>query len=150
MRVTIAMAVLGLVASACGDDRDPQGARQLWDRIQSERYETWARAPSYESIKPSFTSHADKVEIFLNAPMDDVARRGAGERQWPVGSLVVKRGYSYRGALVLVAAMEKRADGWFFAEYDPDGASVYSGRPSLCVDCHARAADSIWSVELPR
>jgi hypothetical protein len=149
MRLLPFMAVL-VTFAGCGDDRDPGGAKLLWDRIQSERYQTWARAPNYDTVKPSFTVHADEVEILLNATMDDVARRGTAAKQWPVGSVVVKRGYSQGGSLVLVAAMEKRADGWFFAEYDPDGASVYSGRPSLCVDCHARAADSIWSVELPR
>ena len=46
--------------------------------------------------------------------------------------------------------MEKRADGsWFWAEYTADGDSLYSGRPDICVGCHALGDDFIRAFDLP-
>ena len=47
--------------------------------------------------------------------------------------------------------MEKQEGEWFFAEYLdlPSSYSKFSGRPSVCVDCHARGADSVHAFSLP-
>ena len=67
----------------------------------------------------------------------------------------MKEGFSSvtGGSRKSVAIMEKRADGWFWAEYDDGGTSTYSGHPSVCVDCHAHRtsySDWVYSFELPR
>ncbi len=51
--------------------------------------------------------------------------------------------------LELVAAMEKRDDGWFWVEWDGSGESVYSGKPDVCIDCHASGSDGIRAFSLP-
>jgi hypothetical protein len=147
------LAVATLGAAACKDNQDEAGARALWSRINGERYQEWRRAPNYETRRPSFTAHADAVEIFANPDLARVLdeRKSPPITEWPVGSLVVKRGYrGSDGDLQLVAVMEKRADGWWYYEYDGEGSPLFSGRPSLCVDCHAKGADKIWSFGFPR
>ena len=146
-RTALATAVLSLAFAGCGDDQDPTGAQLLWDRIAVENYQSWERAPKYETRKPSFTSHSESVEIFMNPILaKSVAERPV--KEWPVGSLVVKRGYTIRGNLTLVAAMEKRADAWYFYEYGADGDATFSGRPKLCIDCHKSGADFVWALSL--
>jgi len=46
--------------------------------------------------------------------------------------------------------MEKRRDGWFWAEFDDDGEPKFSGRPSKCTDCHASGSDFVRAFSLPR
>jgi hypothetical protein len=150
-------ATLALSALACGQDDDPEGARVLWEKINAgPGFRSWPRAPGYATRRPSFTAHKDAVEIFVSA---EIARTLQPEappaelpRQWPLGSVIVKEGYS-GGSRKIVAAMEKRADGWFWAEYDDGGGSLFSGRPSGCVDCHGHResySDWVYAFELPR
>jgi hypothetical protein len=149
----ITYVALALATLSCTDNQDEPGARELWARLQGARYESWPRPPNYEGgPKPSFTAHADKVEIYLNPEIAKALaeRKPLPNNEWPRGSLVVKRGYTTGGKLVLVAAMDKRQDGWFFYEYDSDGKPIFSGRPKLCVDCHEKGADKIWSFGFPR
>jgi hypothetical protein len=155
----VAIVSVATFASACGQDDDPDGARVLWDKVNAgPGFRAWQRAPGYATRKPSFTSHAKAVEIFVSPEVSTslapppTARAVAA---WPVGSIVVKEGFSSvnGGARKLVAVMEKRADGWFWAEYDDEGESTYSGRPSVCVDCHSHRksfSDWVYSFELPR
>jgi hypothetical protein len=49
--------------------------------------------------------------------MDDVIRSMKPTKEWPLNSLVVKDGYGEGGGLQLVAVMEKRGDGWYWAEF---------------------------------
>ena len=143
---------LALLASGCTDNQDEDGAKKLWAGLEGAHYETWARPPNYEGPKASFTAHAERVEIFLNASLakavDD--RKPLPNDEWPQGSLVVKRGYTSKGKLLLVAAMEKRPDGWAYYEFDCDGKPLFSGHPKICLDCHAKGADKIWSFGFPR
>ena len=53
----ILCAVLG--AASCGEDQDPEGARELWDRIHAEGYRSFARAPRYEMRRTTMAPHAD-------------------------------------------------------------------------------------------
>src|SRR5262245_36675306 len=114
------------VLAGCGDDQDPEGARMLWERIHEEDYQSWQRAPGYESRVQSNAPHGDEVEIFLNPVIADVVFGTMAASEWPVGSLIVKNGYE--GELSLVAVMEKRDSGWYWAEYDADadGEATYS------------------------
>lgn len=143
----VSTALLGTLA-ACGDDQDPAGARQLWGRIHEQAYQGWDRAPGYESRRKSDAPHGDAVDIYVNATIAD-ALAGGAIAAWPVGSLIVKDGFD-DGDPHLVAAMEKRDDGWFWAEWSPDGEASYSGRPEVCTDCHASGADQVRAFGLPR
>ena len=143
--------------AACGQDDDPEGARVLFEKVNAGAgFKSWRRAPGYPTRKPSFTAHANAVEIFVNKEISDVLETGhpapTPVTEWPVGSIVVKEGYS-GDSRRLVAIMEKRTDGWFWAEYDDSGTSKYSGRPAVCIDCHDNRksySDWVYSFELPR
>ena len=52
--------------------------------------------------------------------------------------------------LDIVAAMEKREGTWFWAEWDADGESIYSGDPDTCTGCHQSGADMVRAFGLPR
>ena len=150
LRIGLAAILVG--ALACGQDDDPQGARVLFEKVSAgPGFQSWRRAPGYPTRKPSFTSHSNAVEIFVN---DEIAKVLDAKRvlEWPVGSIVVKEGFS-GSSRKLVAIMEKRSDGWFWAEYKDDGSPLFSGRPSVCIDCHDNRkdySDWVYSLELPR
>jgi hypothetical protein len=156
MRTFVAFVALLLTAS-CGDNQDPEGARKLWDEINTGGgFRSWRRAPKYPGRTPSFTAHADEVEIFVNGTISD-ALDGKNQPlagKWPPGSTIVKEGYSQGGKRALVAAMQKRADGtWFWAEYDDSGDARYSGAPKICTDCHGHRSSStdwVYTVDFPR
>ncbi|HSO33323.1 MAG TPA: hypothetical protein VLT33_12405 [Labilithrix sp.] len=153
MRPTpVAVAVLVAAALACGQDDDPEGARVLWEKVNAgPGFQSWQRAPGFPTRKPSFTAHANAVEIFVSPEVGGVLGTKL-VTEWPVGSIVVKEGYS-GSSRRLVAIMEKRSDGWFWAEYDGGGTVKYSGRPAICIDCHDNRksySDWVYSFELPR
>lgn len=151
----VALTAVALVVAACRQDDDPEGARVLWEKINAgPGFRSWERAPGFPTRKPSFTAHANEVEIFVNGEIASAlsAPRSAAITEWPVGSVIVKEGFS-GDSRKLVAVMEKRADGWFWAEYDDGGDSLYSGRPSVCTDCHDNRkgySDWVYAFELPR
>ena len=64
------------------------------------------------------------------------------------GALIVKDGYD-KGALTLLAIMEKREDGWFWAEYQEDGEVEESGSPRNCIKCHDAGDDYVRAFKLP-
>jgi hypothetical protein len=144
------LAALASVGIACGDDQDPEGAVDLLERLRAADYQGWQRAPGYPDRRVSSAPHGDQVEIFVN---DVVAQALAGGQEldaWPLGSIIAKDGYDDDGTLVLIAAMEKLEDGWYWAEWDADtDESIYSGKPSTCIDCHASGADEVRAFDLP-
>ncbi|MRG96415.1 hypothetical protein [Polyangium spumosum] len=144
-----AMALFAAAAPGCRQDDDPAGADELWTRIQDAKYRAWERAPGYESRKASSAPHGDQVEIFVNDVVAG-ALDGPAITAWPEGSIVVKDGFDDDGSPHIVAAMEKRGGAWFYAEWDPDGESLYSGAPSICTDCHAAGADMIRAFGFPK
>lgn len=146
-----------VAAVACGDDQSPAAARALWDEIHAEGgFRAWRRAPGYLTRQPSFTAHSNAVDIFVNAPVAQTLESSERADEWPVGSIVVKegfRGLEPSAARAIVAVMKKQPDGWFWAEYDGEGETLFSGRPKVCVDCHdnrATYSDWVYSFELPR
>ena len=93
-----------------------------------------------------------KVDVSADITGALATPRTTALTEWPVGSVIVKEGFS-GDSRKLVAVMEKRADGWFWAEYDDGGDSKYSGRPSVCTDCHDNRkgySDWVYAFELPR
>jgi hypothetical protein len=133
---------------ACGDNQDDAGARSLLQKVRAAQYRTWDRAPGYETRQPSDTAHSDAVDIYVNDRIVEVLAVGEPTAAWPVGATVVKEGFS-GSDLALIAIIEKRADGWFWAEFDDDGDADYSGRPDLCLDCHRRGSDFVRAFALP-
>ena len=137
---------LAAIGLGCGDDQDPVGAQELWERVHAENYRSWQRAPGFEVRRDSSAPHGGASEIFLNPTMADAV--AAGATTFPVGSLIVKDGY---GGLEsdathkLVAAMEKREAGWYWAEWDSGstGEAIYSGSPSICTGCHESGRDFV-------
>ena len=144
----IVLFAVSVLSAACGDDQDPGGAAELWNRIHSENYRSWMRAPGFDQRRPSNAAHGDAVDIYINSVVVE-ALAGAPQALWPKGSLIVKDGFD-GGDFDLVAAMEKRDDGWFWAEWDSEGDSKYSGRPSTCTDCHASGSDFVRAFALPK
>jgi len=151
VRRAAASALAAVVLASCGDDQDPARATELWDRVHREGYRGWARPPAYPGKAASNTAHGDQVEIFVNEPLGK-AMRGPHVAAWPDGSIVVKDIASRRSPSA-VAIAEKKGGDWFWAEYDASGDPVWSGKPAICVDCHApraRYSDWLYSAELPR
>lgn len=140
----------GLGAASCTDDQDPAGASELLSRVRGEGYRAWARPPGWEVRRPTSAPHAEDVDLYVNAILGEAIDAGAPLAEWPVGSIVAKDGFE-DDELCIIALMEKREDGWFFAEYDSDGDSFYSGAPDICTGCHTRyPSDRIRAFPLPR
>jgi hypothetical protein len=151
-RVLVVASVLAL--AACGQNDDPAGATDLYDRIhQGAGYRAWQRAPQFPYRKPSFTDHSDAVEIFVDPNMQKALAGPEPVTRWPVGSIIVKESYA-DSTRVALAVMEKKSDGsWFWAEYNADGKALYSGKPEECIDCHNNRqgySDWVYGIELPR
>jgi hypothetical protein len=145
----IALAAVCLAAgSACTDDQDPRGAAELYERLQAEGYRDWARAPGYEARRSSSAPHGNEVDIFMNDVVAAALSEGAPIEAWPEGSLIVKDGWD-GDELDLVAAMEKRDGRWYWAEWDGEGSSLFSGEPEVCIDCHASGDDYVRAFGFP-
>jgi hypothetical protein len=134
--------------TACGDNQDDAGARRLLAEVRDERYRTWERAPGWSSRKPTSAPHAEEVDIYVNQIISDILAIGEPTARFPEGSIIVKDGFD-DGDLELIAIMQKRGDGWFWAEYDDDGDPDYSGRPDVCIDCHRDGSDYVRAFRLP-
>lgn len=128
--------VLLWVLTGCGSNLDAPAAAELLAEVQAFQYQTqFARAPGYETRKAAVGPHGSEVDIFVNATLQ-AASQQTGLGEWPDGSLVVKDAYS-GSSLAHVAIMKKTAGRWFFAEYSPSGAVLFSGRPTACTGCHS-------------
>jgi hypothetical protein len=136
------------ITGGCGDNQDPEGAKQLWQQIHALQYRTWQRAPGYEGRRDTGAPHGHQVEIYVNDVVAEALSAGEPLRLWPQGSLIVKDGWD-GSELELVAVMDKRADGWFWAEYDGEGDADYSGRPEACTECHDGGDDYVRAFPLP-
>jgi len=146
MRWTCLLFMLASVAAACRN-QDEAGAEALWAELQDADYRGWARAPGFPGLEPSATAHGDQVEIFINDTVVEALTR-TGLKTWPEGSLIVKDGFK-AGKPYIVAAMERREDGWFWAEWDPNGKVLFSGEPRVCTKCHASGDDAVRAFPLP-
>jgi len=147
-RPPLTLLLLSLLVAACGDNQDEEGALALLDRVKADNYRSWERAPGYETRRASHSPHSDQVDIYVNDQIAEVLALGDPQTAWPEGSVIVKDGFS-GSDLELIAVMEKRADGWYWAEYDADGDPSYSGHPELCTDCHRSGSDYVRAFALP-
>ncbi len=142
----LAIILSGIVAG-CGN-QNPGDARDLLHTVQAADYRSWDRAPGYETRQPSNAPHSSNVDIYLDDLMAAAVSSDTALESWPVGSVVVKDGFK-NDELRLIAMMEKRDSGWFFAEFDGDGDVLYSGSPRVCTKCHGSANDRILAFSLP-
>ena len=150
-RAALTCALLGSLLIGCGDNQEPEEAVVLWNRIQSEDYRSFERAPGFEMRQPSNTAHSDAVDIYVNSVLTDALASGETLSEWPVGSLIVKDGFNNDGELDLVAVMDKRDTGWFWAEYTEfeTGDALFSGSPGICTGCHESGADFVRAFGFP-
>jgi hypothetical protein len=139
---------LAAMLAGCGDNQDDAGARDLLARVRSENYPGWSRAPGWETRRATSAPHADLVDIYVNEMLLEAYDAAGSLDAWPLGSIIVKDGWS-GSDLELIAIMEKRTNGWFWAEYDSDGDPIYSGQPELCIDCHRSGSDHVRAFVLP-
>jgi hypothetical protein len=139
---------LALTATACGDNQDDAGARDLLSRVKADQYRTWDRAPGWASRRASSAPHSDDVDIYVNDIVAEVLAIAEPAETWPEGSIIVKDGFD-GSDLEIIAVMEKRSDGWFWAEYDSEGDPDYSGHPDICIDCHKSGSDGVRAFGLP-
>jgi hypothetical protein len=102
----------------------------------------------WPSRRASGAPHSDDVDIYVNDIVAEVLAIAEPTERWPEGSIIVKDGFD-GGDLEIIAVMEKRSDGWFWAEYDSEGEPDYSGRPDICIDCHASGSDGVRAFRLP-
>ncbi|MBX3231114.1 MAG: cytochrome P460 family protein [Labilithrix sp.] len=148
------VAIAALALGGCGQNDDPAGADDLYARVTSGAgFRSWRRAPAFPERRPSFTSHSDAVDVFVDPNMSAALDGPDIVRSWPAGSIVVKESFS-SDTTTLIAAMEKKPDGsWFWAEWDASGKVLFSGKPKVCVECHdnrARYSDWVYSIEFPK
>jgi hypothetical protein len=132
----------------CGDNQDDAGARRLLERVRAEKYRSWERAPGWASRRATSAPHADTVDIYVNDVVVEALVTAEPLSRWPEDSIIVKDGWD-GSELELIAIMEKRGDGWFWAEFDDDGDPDYSGRPDVCIDCHRDGNDYVRAFRLP-
>lgn len=147
------VAVFGalLLGTGCGgddDNQDPEGAKRLFAEIREQDYRSWMRAPGYEERQTSAAPHGGEVDIYVNELVVG-ALGGQPAAAWPEGSIVAKDGWNGM-RLHIVAIMQKRSDGWFWAELDAAGEPLYSGQPSVCIECHSSGSDSVRAFDLPQ
>lgn len=132
-----------LFVVSCAENTAPEEARKLRDG-SAAGYLGWPRVPGFEERRESETAHGKQVDVYWNA----VALGSAAARPFRAmapGSVLVKEAY-VDGALKNVAVMEKRVDGWFWAEWDPEGSVLFSGRPGICIDCHRSGDDFLRTI----
>ncbi len=141
--------VLAAVLAGCGDNQDPAGADAFWSAIHAAKYESFAHAPGYATRQPTSAPHGDEVVIYVNDTLASALGGGKPLTAWPEGSLIVKDGYE-GDEVTVVAAMEKRPDGWYWAEWSADGTAKYSGKPGICTGCHESGGDLVRAFPLPK
>jgi hypothetical protein len=137
-----------MLAAGCGEDPNAEAARSLLQRVRADGYRSWARAPDYEVRRKSHSPHSDFVDIYLNDRIAEQLASGEPSDTWRVGSIIAKDGFSGSG-LELIALMEKRDDGWYWAEYDTEGNASYAGHPPECTNCHRSGDDYVRAFSLP-
>jgi hypothetical protein len=143
--------IASALLSACGDNEpvDTAGGQELLSRVQTENYREWARAPGWESRRPSISGgHGGELDIYVNDTIAAVLDGGQTIGAWLTGSTIVKDVWN-GSTLHAIAIMDKRADGWYWAEFKGTGEVLAAGHPQGCLDCHERADDYVRAFALP-
>jgi hypothetical protein len=139
------------LAAACGgenENQDEAGALELLAGVQEQNYREWIRPPGWPTRTRSSAPHGAEVDIYVNDRVVEALGADAPLLAWPEGSTIVKDGWN-GPELRLIAIMDKRSDGWYWAEYDASGEPTYSGRPATCTNCHSSGSDFVRAFPLP-
>lgn len=149
--IAIAIALCTSALSGCGDNQDPEGSRALWEELQALNYRDFDRAPGYETRRSSNAPHGDEVDIYVNSIVSEVLSASTSIDAWPEGSLIIKEGFDEDGDQELVAVMQKRSNGWYWAEYFDlsGGEAKFSGQPDVCTNCHRSGDDFVLAFSSP-
>ena len=134
--------------AGCGDNQDDAGARRLLARVRADDYRSWERAPGWPTRRATSAPHGERVDIYVNDIISEALVVAEPLTRWPKDSIVVKDGWD-GSELEIIAIMEKRDDGWYWAEFDSDGDPDYSGHPDTCIDCHRDGSDYVRAFRLP-
>ncbi|MEM9188392.1 MAG: hypothetical protein AAGF12_04420 [Myxococcota bacterium] len=145
----LGLTVLSIILpSGCRENTEPEMAAALLAEVQAADYRSWARAPGYEERRPSRAAHDDSVIIYINDVVSAALQDGVQNNQWPDGSIIVKDGFD-GSDLGLIAVMEKTEGTWFWAEYNGDGDTLFSGEPEICLGCHRIGDDWVRGFYFP-
>jgi hypothetical protein len=136
------------LSAACGTSEEEEQAVNLLEQVREQGYRTWQRAPGWEARLPSDAPHGNEVDIYVNDVVSAALAGGEALEAWPLGSIIAKDGWSGQ-SLKLVALMEKRSAGWFWAEFDEHDEALYAGTPALCTSCHELGSDYVRAFSLP-
>lgn len=151
VRGLLSALIASVFVAACGDDEavDADGGRELLSRVQAENYREWSRAPGWGARMPSISGgHGGQLDIYVNDTVAMALDSGESLSELPEGSTIVKDVWR-DSTLHAIAIMDKRADGWYWAEFDEAGAVSAAGHPRGCLDCHQRGRDYIRAFVLP-
>ena len=135
-----------LTTAGCAEN---QQAKDLLEQLQDDDYRaTYARAPGWpDALMPSAGGpHGSHVDIYVNDILAEAIESGDQLTAWPDGSLIVKDGWNNAEGtdLKYVAAMEKRGDDWFWAEYDDADKVEFAGyNLKTCTNCHDAGDDQV-------
>lgn len=152
---TVILCLFVMVLSSCGwDNQAPEEAALLWQQLQRADYRSWQPVKGFATPQLAqqpydnpFDARPLKVTIYMNQVAQQAASSGKSQRTWPTGSVFVKDGFQGEDHRAVVV-MEKRKDGWFYAQWEPDGTATHSGAPDGCVSCHTKASDSDYTFTI--
>lgn len=151
VRCSVALLAVSVLI-ACGDGDDPvdaAGGRELLARVQNESYRSWHRAPGWESRLQSIGGgHGGQLDIYVNEVVAAILDDGEPVKELPPGSTVVKDVWNGT-ELHAIAIMDKRADGWYWAEFNGAGDVSAAGHPVGCINCHQSGVDYVRAFVLP-
>lgn len=139
---------LALACGAADENQDAAGASELLERVRADDYSSWSRPPGFEQRTPAQRAHGQLVDLFVNDSVAAVLAAAEPVPALPTGSLIVKDAYK-DDQLHAIAIMEKRSDGWYWAEYDAAGTVTSSGHPEGCQQCHRASKDYVRSFAVP-
>lgn len=157
-RLTFLVA-LSTCLSACGifgPSLSPAQIAQadvLWKRLQSLDYRSFSRAPSFETSKVSSVPHEGQptilVDIYINPVLQSALQSKKPIQSWPVGSLLIKDAFQ-QGEHQMVILMEKRAEGWLWAQWNAEGSPQVFGQDGECIRCHTKGDDMVLAFRFPQ
>lgn len=139
-----------VLLAACSGERPlvVDGGEELLERVRSENYRQWRRAPGWTSRMPSVgDGHGGQLDIYVNDAVAAVLEGDSPVEQLPTGSRIVKDVWD-GNTLHAIAIMDKRQDGWYWAEFEGTGEVLAAGHPPGCIDCHRQGADYVRAFPL--
>ncbi len=164
--LVVFVSLWGVELINAGTSGHTQRAKDLWQRIQSDRYrDTWSLFPGKGKLYKGTEPHGMLLTTYVN----EVAEKGLRSKVkvLPEGSILVKENYKPDKTLAAITVMEKTGPGkddWFWVKYMPDGSvavkemekygkrmkmPVAGGKKTMCASCHAASISGVHNVMTP-